>query len=79
MAARRFQIIEHPVFLLDLVPANFFLFPSVKSKLAGKTLKKEWDGAVRTLLAADFATAFSQWYDRCKKCVKIAGRYFDKS
>jgi hypothetical protein len=35
----------------------------VKRELAGKTLaqethKKEWEGAVRTLSAADFATAF---------------------
>ncbi len=88
MAARRFQIIEHPPYLPDLAPSDFFLFPSVKRELAGKTLtqetltqetlKKAWEGAVRTLSAADFATAFRHWYERCEKCVNIAG-YVEKS
>jgi hypothetical protein len=52
MAARQFQIIEHPPYLPDLALADFFLFPSVKRELAGKTLteetlNKEWEGAVR--------------------------------
>jgi hypothetical protein len=45
---------------------DFFLFPKVKRELAGLTLiketfKKEWEGAARTLNAADFATAFRHW------------------
>jgi hypothetical protein len=56
----------------------------VKRELAGKsltqdTLKKTWEGAVRTLLAADFATAFRCWYEHCEKCVNIAGGYVEKS
>ena len=51
--------------------------------LAGKTLtaqtfKKEWEGAVRTLSAADFADAFQQWFRRCEKCVNIDGSYVEK-
>jgi histone-lysine N-methyltransferase SETMAR len=84
MAARQFQIIDHPPYSPDLAPANFFLFPSVKRELAGKTvtqgtLKKVLEGAVRTLSAADFAKAFRRWYERCEKCVDIAGRYVEKS
>jgi histone-lysine N-methyltransferase SETMAR len=84
MATMRFQIIEHPPYSPDLAPADFFLFPNVKRELAGKTLtqetlKKAWEGAVRTLLAADFATAFRRWYECCKKCVNIAGGYVEKS
>jgi histone-lysine N-methyltransferase SETMAR len=78
MEASWFQIIEHLPYLPDMAPADFFLFPSVKRELAGKTLtqeilKKEWEGAMRTLSAADFAKAFWRWYKRCKKCVNIAG------
>jgi predicted Zn-dependent peptidase len=67
-----------------LVPADFFLFPSVKRQLASKTLtqetlKKEWEEAVRTLSAADFATAFRQWYKPRKKCLRIAGGYVEKN
>jgi hypothetical protein len=84
MTARWFQIMEHPPYLPDLALAEIFLFPSVKRELAGKTLtketlKKEWEGAVRTLSAADFTTAFSWWYDCCKKCVNIPGRSVQKS
>jgi histone-lysine N-methyltransferase SETMAR len=84
MTARRFQVIEHPPYSPDLAPADFFLFPSVKRELAGKTLtqenlKKEWEGAVRTLSVADFTTAFKRWYERCEKCVNIAGGYVEKS
>jgi histone-lysine N-methyltransferase SETMAR len=83
LAARGVQVIEHPPYSPDLAPADFFLFPKVKSVLAGKTLttqtfKKEWEGAVRTLSAADFADAFQQWYRRCEKCVNIGGSYVEK-
>ncbi len=65
MAARRFQIIEHRPYLPALVPADFFLFPSVKRELVSKTLtqetfKKEQEGAVITLSAADFAMTFKR-------------------
>lgn len=83
LAARGVQVIDHPPYSPDLAPADFFLFPKVKSVLAGKTLtaqtfKKEWEGAVRTLSAADFADAFQQWYRRCEKCVNIDGSYVEK-
>jgi hypothetical protein len=72
MADRQFQIIKHPPYLLELAPANFFLFPSVKRELAFKTLtqethKKEWEGAVRTLSAVDFAMAFRRQNDCYEK------------
>jgi histone-lysine N-methyltransferase SETMAR len=84
MVARQFQVIKHPPSSQNLAPADFFLFPKVKRELAGLTLtqeifKKEWEGDVGTLLAADFATAFRQWYERCKKCVDITRSYLEKS
>jgi hypothetical protein len=44
----------------------------VKRELAGLTLtketfKKEWEGAAKTLKAADFATAFRRWMECCEK------------
>jgi hypothetical protein len=66
MAARQFQVTEHPPYSPDFAPAKFFLFPKVKREVAGltftkETFKKDWEGAARTLKAADFATAFSRW------------------
>jgi hypothetical protein len=58
----------HPVasatpLFAKFVPANFFLFPTVKKELAGltltkETLKKEREGAMTTLTTADFTAAF---------------------
>jgi hypothetical protein len=52
LAARDIKLIEHPPYLPDLAPADYFLFPRVKRELAGLTLtqdtfKKEWEGAVQ--------------------------------
>jgi histone-lysine N-methyltransferase SETMAR len=84
LAARSVKMIEHPPYLPDLAPADFFLFPKVKKELAGLTLtresfKKDWEGAMRTLSAADFAEAFRQWICRCEKCVEIGGGYVEKT
>jgi histone-lysine N-methyltransferase SETMAR len=84
LAARRVKLIEHPPYSPDLAPADFFLFPKVKKELAGLTLtresfKNDWEGAVRTLSAADFAEAFRQWFRRCEKCVDIGGGYDEKT
>jgi hypothetical protein len=56
----------------------------VKNELAGlklmrETFKKEWEGAVRTLMAADFAKGFQQWYCCCEKCIVIGGSYVEKT
>jgi histone-lysine N-methyltransferase SETMAR len=84
LAARRVKMIEHPSYSQDLAPADFFLFPKVKKELAGLTLtresfKKDWEGAVRTLSAADFAETFRQWFRCCKKCVDIGSGYVEKT
>jgi hypothetical protein len=84
MAAKQFKVIEHPPYSPDLALANFFLFPKVKRELAGLTLtketfKKEREGAAKTLKAADFATALRHWFERCEKCINIAGFYSEKS
>ena len=65
IAARGVQMIRHPPYLPDLVPADFFLFPTVKKELAGPaltpgTFKKSSEEAVRTIAKEDFATAFSR-------------------
>jgi hypothetical protein len=51
----------------------------VGQKLTQETLKKKWEGTVRTLSMVDFATAFRWRYNCCKKCLKIAGGNDEKS
>ncbi len=63
LVARNIMLIEHLPYLPDLARAVFFLIPKVKRELASLTLtqetfKKEWEGPVRSIAAADFAEAF---------------------
>ena len=84
LAAHNYQMIQHPPYLPDLAPADFFLFPKVKEQLAGITLTQQsfrstWDRVLKTISAAEFATAFLRWHERNEKCVRIGGTYVEKS
>jgi len=73
IAARGIRTIRHPPYSPDLAPADYFLFPTVKRELAGRTLTQEtfktsWDGVLRTIAKDEFAAAFNKWLDRCEKC-----------
>ena len=83
-AAKAIRLLEHPPYLPDLVPADFFLFPRVKEALAGHTLtssslKTAWDGVTADISKEVFAAAFQSWYRRCLKCVDLEGEYVEKS
>jgi histone-lysine N-methyltransferase SETMAR len=78
------QLLPHPPYSPDLAPADFFLFRRVKEELAGlsldeDSLKKTWEGVIRTITADEFATAFRRWFERCEKCIRIDGGYVEKS
>jgi hypothetical protein len=54
------------------------LFWRVKEELAGlsldeDSLKKTWLGVIQTITANQFATDFRQWFERCKKYIRIEG------
>jgi histone-lysine N-methyltransferase SETMAR len=83
LVAKGVQLIPHPPYSPDLAPADFFLFPKVKSELAGRTLtaesfKTSWEGLVRTIAKDEFAGAFRRWMERCEKCVRVGGDYVEK-
>ncbi len=84
MAARQIKLIQNLPYALDLTLPNYSLFPRVKRELAGlmltqDTFKKEWEGAVRSIEAVDFAEAFRSWFQRHEKCVAISGGYVEKT
>jgi hypothetical protein len=75
LAANQVQVLEHHPYSQDLASADFFLFRRVKEELAGvwltpESLKKSWEGVLRTIGPDEFATAFRRWVDRCNKCVR---------
>jgi hypothetical protein len=52
--------------------------------LAGQSLdqdsfKNAWEGVARPLIAIAFAAAFTSFEERCKKCVRLGGKFFEKS
>ncbi len=78
------QRLEHAPYSLILVPADFVLLKKPKWGLAGQSLdqdsfKNGWEGVARPLIAVAFAAAFRSFEDRCKKCVRLGGKFFEKS
>jgi hypothetical protein len=78
------QQLKHPPYLLDLAPADLFLFRKVKQGLDSQSLdqdsiKNAWEGDTRTLTVVDFAAAFRSWLERCKMCIRLGGKFVKKS
>jgi hypothetical protein len=58
-------------------PNGLFPFPWVKSELTDMSLtlgifKSNWKGIFQTIPSDDFATAFRQWMEQCKKCIQAS-------
>ena len=83
MAKKGMKTIKHPPYSPDLAPADYFLFPKLKSALEGchltqETFKKEWDRVIRSVSKDDFTAAFNKWIERSQKCIRIGGGYVEK-
>jgi hypothetical protein len=68
---------------MDFAPMDFFLFPRLKSELAGLSMTQEsfqesWNGVIRSIPQDDFAAAFLQWMEQSKKCGWMGGDYVEK-
>jgi hypothetical protein len=76
-------MIHRPPYLPDLAPVDLFLFPRVKSELAGlarsqDSFQKSRERVVRTIAHNEFAAAFCWWMERYEKCVWIGEHYGKK-
>ena len=70
MDKKSIQLIDQPLYSLDLVPSDFTLFPKIKTVLAGTlnaqdSLKETWDGVLRTINKDDLSKAFQRWLEHC--------------
>jgi len=67
--------VPHPPFFPDLAPADFFLFPKLKTTLKGRcfqTIEEIQENAIRELRAiteSEFQEAFQQWKKRWEQCI----------
>lgn len=76
-------VAPHPPYSPDLAPADFFLFPKMKSKLKGRRfdtieeIQHSSQEVLNTLQEQDFQQAFQQWQRRWNRCIAAQGNYFE--
>lgn len=84
LAKQGIVTIPQPPYSPDLAPADFFLFPKVKTALKGRhygtldAVKAACTRALKDVSVTDFHGAFVAWKTRLHKCVDAEGAYFEK-
>jgi len=72
-------VVPQPPYSPDLAPADFFLFPKLKSSLKGRrfqTVEEIEENSIWDLCAIP-QNAFQNWKKRWEWCIKSGGEYFE--
>jgi transposase len=72
-------VVPQPPYSPDLAPADFFLFPQLKSSLKGRrfqTIEEIEENSTRDLNAIP-QNKFQDWKKRWERCIKSGGEYFE--
>ena len=83
LALRKVTVLDHPPYLPDLAPADYFLFPKVKSHLKGRLfdlisdIQKAVTSALNTTAKDDFYKGIQKLYDHANQCVQLEGMYIE--
>ena len=83
LAKRQTSVVPHPTYSPDLTPADFFLFPRLKTTLKERrfqTIEEIQENAIREMRAiteSSFQEAFQQWKKRWERCIASRGDYFE--
>ncbi|GFR62645.1 transposase [Elysia marginata] len=76
------QVLAHTAYSPDLAPCDFWLFPILKDRLAGRKfdriqdLAKAVNSELRTIPEEDYQRKFRKWQIRLKRCIESRGEYF---
>jgi histone-lysine N-methyltransferase SETMAR len=79
LARKQVTVLQHPSCSPDLAPADFFLFPKLKSQLKGKrfqdisTIKANMTEQIRSIPKDSFKKSFQSLYVRCKSRIDRQG------
>jgi len=79
LAKHQTSAVPHPPYSPDIAPADFFLFPKIKTTLKGRrfqTTVEIQENAIRELRAireSAFQEAFQQWEKRWERCIASRG------
>ena len=83
LAKHQTPVVPHPPYSPGLAPADFFLFPKLKTTLKGRrfqTIEEIQENATRDLLAITesvFQEAFRKWKKCWERCIASRGDYFE--
>lgn len=83
LAGNEIAVLPHPPYSPDLAPADFFLFPKLKTTLKGRRfqsvdeIQQNSQRQLRTISQNEFQGAFQQWQKRWERCVASRGEYFE--
>jgi hypothetical protein len=75
--------ISHPPYCPYLAPADFFLFPTVKTSVKGKRfqdvedIKKNVTAELNAVPSEAFADRFQKIFEQCNKCIQVSEDYFE--
>jgi len=76
-------VVPQPPYSPDLAPAEFFLFPQLKSSLKGRRfqtieeIEENWTWDLRAMPQNKFQDALQNWIKRWERCIKSGGEYFE--
>jgi len=79
LAKNKMTVLPQPPYSPDLVPADLFLFPKLKSTLKGRrfdTFDEIQKNSMKELFAIP-KEAFQSWQKRWEQCVASKGNYFE--
>ncbi|GFS04292.1 transposase [Elysia marginata] len=77
------QVLPHPAYSPDLASCDFWLFPILKDRLAGRKfdriqdLAKAVNSELRTIPEEEYQGVFRKWQIRLKRCIESLGEYFE--
>jgi hypothetical protein len=82
LAKHQTSVVLHPLYSPDLAPADFFLFPKLKTTLKGhfQTIEEMQVNVtieLRTITGSAFQEAFQQWKKHWEQCIARRGDYFE--
>ena len=80
---KRIVLLPHPPYSPDLAPCDFFLFPEIKKKLAGRhfdrieNLARAVKAITDNIETHEYEKCFKDWQIRLKRCIEVHGEYFE--
>jgi len=83
LAKHQTSVVPHPPYSPDLAPADFFMFPKLKTTLKGRrfqTIEEIQQNAIRelrTITESAFQEAFQQWKKHWERCITSRGDCFE--